>query len=204
MSRKYGQITHGHAPASDSGPAVYGRGGWEVRQEGMPSSGSFRRPRNDTSRSEPYTPRRTSRFDQQGVLSSLISAPQLPSPAITPRVLDGSTMNPSAAHKMSPLGPQTVSMTPRHSNMQALALGQPYSQPYSPDAGGGLERSTWLPSPRASIAGSFRFVGPEMSVDGSFISKQVLRSVAKQLVGCARLECPEGWVSQSLTSHNAA
>eukprot|EP00961_Rhodomonas_salina_P123243 1660193-Rhodomonas_salina.1 len=173
MSRKYGQMTHGHAPQGDAA-SLYGRGGgWEVRQEGLPTSASFRR-RNDTSRNEPYTPRRTARFDQQGVLSSLISAPQLPSPAITPRVLDGSTMNASimgasmmGAAKMSPLlGPQ--GMTPRHSTMQSLALGQPYS----PEAGG-LERSTWLPSPRASIAGSFRFAGPEMSVDGSFISKQV-------------------------------
>jgi hypothetical protein len=32
-----------------------------------------------------YTPRRSGRFDQVGVLTTLSSAPQLPSPALTPR-----------------------------------------------------------------------------------------------------------------------
>lgn len=124
-----------------------------------------------------YTPRRSGRFDQLGVLSTLNSAPPLPSPAITPRLGPGGT---STVHgNRSPnLGPQRVdvsTLTPRLYVLGGINQSPPENRSMA------LDRSSWLPSPRQQ---SFRYQGVDMSVlDGSIMAKhQVLETQEPEFI----------------------
>ena len=112
------------------------------------------------------TPRRSGRFDAVGVLSTLSSAPPLPSPAITPRPGGGGDALVAHVHRRSP------SLAPQRGDLSML--GAPQHSPPEHNRSMALDRSSWLPSPRQS----FRFQGVDMSVlDASVNAKhQVLET----------------------------
>jgi hypothetical protein len=131
----------------------------------------------------PYTPRRSARFDQQEVLAAIKSAPHLPSAALTPRYTDisqsvhyhdTSRLDSSRTYLPPPI-------TPRSSAFGFTA--QQNGNGVSPDH---LERSSWLPSPRPSLGGSLKVPNYEPSLDGSFVSKQVLETQQPEFL--SRLE----------------
>jgi len=160
-------------------------GGWEVTHSLLEGRSSARRPKDAPAGWTPrgqepaYTPRRSGRFDQLGVLSTLSAAPPLPSPAITPR-LGGADTSLAHGNRSPNLGPQRgdiSSLTPRHS-----VLGGAHQSPSGADNNRSmaLDRSSWLPSPRQS----FRFQGGDMSVlDGSIMAKhQVLETQEPEFI----------------------
>jgi hypothetical protein len=128
--------------------------GWEVKEEAH----------------TPYTPRRSARFDQQEVLGALMSAPPLPSPALTPRMLDLSqnAYHTDLARLDSSRSYLPPPITPR-SGLHGFGA-QPHRERSSPDR---MERSSWLPSPRPSLGGSLKGAHYEASLDGSILSRQV-------------------------------
>ncbi|KAJ1479719.1 hypothetical protein T484DRAFT_1902286, partial [Baffinella frigidus] len=127
--------------------------GWEVKEEAQ----------------SPYTPRRSARFDHQEVLGALMSAPPLPSPALTPRMLDLSQNAYPADRLDSSRSYLPPPITPR-SGMYGFGA-HPHGERGSPDR---MERSSWLPSPRPSLGGSLKGAHYEASLDGSILSRQVL------------------------------
>ena len=161
-------------PDADSGSS-----GWEVTQSLLDSRA--RRPKDAVARTprghDPaYTPRRSGRFDQLGVLSTLSAAPPLPSPAITPRLggPDTSALNGNRSPNLGPQRGEVSSLTPRHSIHGAN------QSPPDNNRSMALDRSSWLPSPRQS----FRFQGGDMSVmDGSIMAKhQVLETQEPEFI----------------------
>jgi hypothetical protein len=135
-----------------------GSSGWEVTQSLLESRA--RRPKDAMVARTPrgqdpaYTPRRSGRFDQLGVLSTLSAAPPLPSPAITPRLgPDTSAVNGNRSPNLGPQRGDVSSLTPRHSILGGGGGGALQSPPDNNRSSHALDRSSWLPSPRQS----FRF-----------------------------------------------
>jgi len=136
---------------------------------------------------EPYTPRRSGRFDQLGVLSTLNAAAPLPSPAITPRLGhgDSSAVHPNRSPNLGPQRGDVSSLTPRHS----MRAGN--SPPDNNRTA--LDRSSWLPSPRQS----YRFQGIDVSVlDGSVMAKhQVLETQEPEFISKLENSLIQVWSS---------
>lgn len=128
-----------------------------------------------------YTPRRSGRFDQVGVLSTLNAAPPLPSPAITPRMGPGAVPQENRSPRLAPHRGDVSAFTPGHS------LLPPSHSPPDNNRSAALDRSSWLPSPRQSFCfgGNMSVLqGTDMSVlDGSTLAKhQVLETQEPEFI----------------------
>jgi len=150
--------------------------GWEVLEGGQRPQQKETVSRTPRGGEPPaYTPRRSGRFDQLGVLHTLNAAPPLPSPAITPRMGPGDAAQAHRSPGLAPHRGDLSALTPAHS-----LLPPAHSPPDHNRSSAALDRSSWLPSPRQS----FRFQGADMSVlDGSTLAKhQVLETQEPEFI----------------------
>jgi hypothetical protein len=142
--------------------------GWDVMHRSSAGGAALADPRTPTGggrlngsgfgMAPPSSMRRSGRFDQHEVLNALTSAPPLPSPALAnARILDWS------------VGGLRESMSMINSPLATPHGHYPGANNFSPQ----LDKSSWLPSPRASFIGAIKPTA-ETSVDNSITTKQVL------------------------------